>query len=165
MLKDLQPGDVIWKGDDGFEFIGNTYNQKTNPHMEIVDVKNLQTGIEEKLCLADLPYIDKQVHIEKANMVLMRLAAEAKEKEIKTDSEQEISDVKACRQSIQGIHDKVAAMPKSRANALVLTKLDEASMWAGKRLQELQAENPYPTSRDPSITTIDKTAPEATKLP
>lgn len=82
-----------------------------------------------------------------------------------SEAEQEISQVKAQRQEIQRVHDSVASMPKSRANALVITKLDEASMWLGKRLQELQVPNPYPTSRDPSVTTIDKTAPEATKLP
>ena len=80
-------------------------------------------------------------------------------------SDLEISAVKQQRQSIQTIHDAVSGMPKSRSNAIAITKLDEASMWLGKRLQELNVANPYPTSRDPSVTTIDPTAPEACNLP
>ncbi len=78
---------------------------------------------------------------------------------------EEVSAVKAQRKAIQLIHDEISTGPKSRANSLALTKLDEASMWLGKRLQELQVPNPYPTSRDPSVPSIDPTAPEACNLP
>jgi hypothetical protein len=78
--------------------------------------------------------------------------------------EEEIKQVKELRLQIQKTHDQASGMNKSRAMALAITKLDEASMWLGKRLQELNTPNPYPTSRDPSNSTIDPTAPEATRL-
>lgn len=76
-----------------------------------------------------------------------------------------VSKIKGHRRTIQLIHDGISKLEGSRANALAITKLDEASMWLGKRLQELQVANPYPTSRDPSIKAIDPPAPEACHLP
>jgi hypothetical protein len=85
--------------------------------------------------------------------------------ELQAELDKQVSKVKEQRKKIQEIHDEVSKMERTRSNATTLTKLDEASMWLGKRLQELQVANPYPTSMDPSITTIDKTAPEACNLP
>jgi hypothetical protein len=52
----------------------------------------------------------------------------------------------------------------SRERSLALTKLQEAVMWLGMDLKAMNeeqpgtAENPYPHSKDPSTTIIDKTA-------
>lgn len=53
---------------------------------------------------------------------------------------------------------------KSRSRALTITKLEEASMWLGKDLQELNEPNPYPNSTDQRSPVIDQTAPEACSL-
>lgn len=53
---------------------------------------------------------------------------------------------------------------RSRERALAITKLQEAVMWLGMDLKAIgeenpgAAENPYPHSKDPSNTVIDKTA-------
>lgn len=51
----------------------------------------------------------------------------------------------------------------SRERNLAITKLQEAVMWLGMDLKAINdesggAENPYPHSKDPSNTVIDKTA-------
>lgn len=79
--------------------------------------------------------------------------------------EQEIIGIKHVRVLIQEAHDAVGLLQPSRANSLVTTKLEEASMWGGKRLQELNTPNPYPNSRDVSNTIIDDAAKEATNIP
>lgn len=67
------------------------------------------------------------------------------------------------------IRDQVESLNKSsrrsRSRSLAITKLEEASMWLGKDLQELNEPTPYPTSHDPAVPGIDATAPEACKLP
>jgi hypothetical protein len=47
---------------------------------------------------------------------------------------------------------------KSRERSIVITKLQEAIMWLGMDLKELDAPNPYPNSYNPSNTIVDKTA-------
>lgn len=52
---------------------------------------------------------------------------------------------------------------QSRERSLAITKLQEAVMWLGMDLKAINdesggAENPYPHSKDPSNTVIDKTA-------
>ncbi len=77
-----------------------------------------------------------------------------------------VAETKQARQSIKELHEALSASPrKSRSRSLAITKLEEASMWLGKDLQELNEVNPYPTSHDPKIATIDPTAPEACSLP
>lgn len=51
----------------------------------------------------------------------------------------------------------------SRERAIVKTKLQEAVMWLGMDLKDINdksggAENPYPHSKDPTNTVIDQTA-------
>lgn len=52
----------------------------------------------------------------------------------------------------------------NRERSLAVTKLQEAVMWLGMDLKAINeenpgaVENPYPNSKDPSNTTIDKTA-------
>lgn len=53
---------------------------------------------------------------------------------------------------------------RSRERSLAITKLQEAVMWLGMDLKAINEENPgavgnpYPHSKDPSTTIIDKTA-------
>lgn len=53
---------------------------------------------------------------------------------------------------------------RSRERSLAITKLQEAVMWLGMDLKAINdenpgvVENPYPHSKDPSNTVIDKTA-------
>lgn len=77
-----------------------------------------------------------------------------------------VAETKAARQVIKTLHESIAASErKSRSRSLAITKLEEASMWLGKDLQELNEANPYPRSHDPKDPVIDATAPEACKLP
>lgn len=46
----------------------------------------------------------------------------------------------------------------SRERSLVVTKLQEAIMWLGMDLKDLDAPNPYPNSYNPENTIVDKTA-------
>jgi hypothetical protein len=81
-----------------------------------------------------------------------------------SDIETQITDVKALRRDIDAITQRVKALPGSRETALVVTKLQEATMWAGMELKRIGeanpgfVPNPYPNSKDPSTTIIDRTA-------
>jgi hypothetical protein len=77
-----------------------------------------------------------------------------------------VAETKQARQTIKALHEELSASPrKSRSRSLAITKLEEASMWLGKDLQELNEPNPYPRSHDPKDPVIDATAPEACALP
>lgn len=60
--------------------------------------------------------------------------------------------------------DGVFPIRSSRERSLALTKLQEGVMWLGMDLKAINdvnpgaVENPYPHSKDPSNTVIDKTA-------
>lgn len=77
--------------------------------------------------------------------------------------EDEIVLNKQFRQHLdQNIQD-LRKLPPSRERSIAITKLQEAVMWLGmdlKRIGDLQGvnTNPYPHSKDPSNTIIDKTA-------
>ena len=47
---------------------------------------------------------------------------------------------------------------KSRERSLVVTKIQEAIMWLGMDLKDLNEPNPYPKSYDPSSPQIEPTA-------
>lgn len=47
---------------------------------------------------------------------------------------------------------------RSRERSLCFTHLQEAVMWLGMDLKAINDANPYPNSKDPSNTVIDKTA-------
>lgn len=66
---------------------------------------------------------------------------------------------KQWRKQLDDILQTVKSSTKSRERSLVITKLQEAIMWLGMDLKELgTTPNPYPNSKDPSNTIIDKTA-------
>ena len=73
-----------------------------------------------------------------------------------------VAETKSARLSIKNLHEAISASPrKSRSRSLAITKLEEASMWLGKDLQELNEPKPYPRSHDAKDPVIDATAPEA----
>lgn len=80
------------------------------------------------------------------------------------DIETQITNVKALRRDIDENTQRVKALPPSRENALAITKLQEATMWLGMELKRIGeanpgfVANPYPHSKDPSTTVIDRTA-------
>lgn len=77
-----------------------------------------------------------------------------------------VAETKSARQQIKDLHEALNSSPrKSRSRSLAITKLEEATMWLGKDLQELNEPNPYPRSHDPKDPVIDATAPEACALP
>ena len=77
-----------------------------------------------------------------------------------------VTETKQFRLAIKTLVDELSSsVRKSRSRSIVLTKLEEASMWLGKDLQELNEPNPYPRSYDPKDPVIDQTAPEACSLP
>lgn len=78
--------------------------------------------------------------------------------------EQEIAIDKALRRDIDIKIQELKSATPSRERSLAVTKLQEAVMWLGMDLKRIgdenpgYAANPYPNSKDPSTTVIDKTA-------
>lgn len=56
--------------------------------------------------------------------------------------EEETAEVKALRVTIDGAIQEAKKQTPSRAISLVVTKLEEAKMWAGKRFEEIGRELP-----------------------
>ena len=77
-----------------------------------------------------------------------------------------VAETKRARQLIKELTEELnCSARKSRSRSLAITKLEEASMWLGKDLQELNEPYPYPNSHNPNNPVIDPTAPEACALP
>jgi hypothetical protein len=70
------------------------------------------------------------------------------------ESKQLRVQIDECIQSLR----KAQLNRSSRERSTSLTKLQEAVMWLGMDLKELNAPNPYPNSYNPSNTIVDKTA-------
>lgn len=86
------------------------------------------------------------------------------DKELRRDIDAIIQRLKAASaQTAQKREDDPPIRP-SRERSLAVTKLQEAVMWLGMDLKAINEENPgaqenpYPHSKDPSTTIIDKTA-------
>jgi len=76
-----------------------------------------------------------------------------------------VAQTKSVRLAVKELVESLnGAARKSRSRSLAITKLEEASMWLGKDLQELNEPNPYPNSHNPANPVIDAPAPEACKL-
>lgn len=56
---------------------------------------------------------------------------------------------KSIRAKLDDIIDEVRNLGSNRETSLVITKLEEASMWLGKHLHNIGSPNPYPHSKDP----------------
>lgn len=77
-----------------------------------------------------------------------------------------IAGIKSLRKNITFETGTLKALPKTRETSLALTKLDEARMWLGEELRRIGElfpdllRDPYPTSKDPTVATIDPPAAE-----
>jgi len=72
--------------------------------------------------------------------------------------EWEIIKDKELRRDLDEPLQRLKALPPSRERALSITKLQEAVMWLGMDLKRLDEANPYPNSRNPANTIVDRTA-------
>ncbi len=64
--------------------------------------------------------------------------------------EREIVANKQLRKDLDEKIQVLSNLDKSRERSLAITKLEEAVMWLGMDLKRLGAQNPYPSSKDPS---------------
>lgn len=82
----------------------------------------------------------------------------------KPDADHEIAINKALRRDIDARIQELKSATPSRERSLAITRLQEAVMWLGMDLKRIGEENPgyvpnpYPNSKDPSNTVIDRTA-------
>lgn len=80
--------------------------------------------------------------------------------------ESEVSSIKEHRRDIDNQIRRLKLWPQTRERAIAITKLQEAVMWLGMDLKRIGEANPglladpYPNSKDPSNSVIDRTAPE-----
>lgn len=70
----------------------------------------------------------------------------------------EIRNTKQCRKDIDSCLQKVRQLSGSREVSLAITKLQEAIMWLGMNLKQLNCDNPYPESYNPESTKVEPTA-------
>ena len=72
--------------------------------------------------------------------------------------EAEVKANKELRKELDASLQKLKDLPPSRERSLSITKIQEAVMWLGMDLKRLGEQNPYPNSKNPENTIIDKTA-------
>lgn len=72
----------------------------------------------------------------------------------------EVKNTKQLRKDIDEIIQRVKALDSCREVSLVITKLQEATMWLGMNLKRLGEANPYPESKNPDSQRIEPTADE-----
>jgi hypothetical protein len=65
---------------------------------------------------------------------------------------------KQLRRSLDVHLQTLKTLDRSRERSLAITKLQEAVMWLGMDLKRLNEPNPYPNSKEPGNTIVDKTA-------
>ena len=70
----------------------------------------------------------------------------------------EVKNTKQLRKNIDEIIQRVKALDSCREVSLVITKLQEATMWLGMNLKRLDEANPYPESKNPDSQRIEPTA-------
>lgn len=72
----------------------------------------------------------------------------------------EIKKTKQLRKDIDEVIQRVKELDNCKEVSLVITKLQEATMWLGMNLKHLGAPNPYPESKNPDSQKIYPTADE-----
>lgn len=86
------------------------------------------------------------------------------DKELRRDIDSIIQRLKEGSRPRTSAEDNGGVYRQSRERSIVVTKLQEAVMWLGMDLKAINDANPgaiadpYPNSKDPSNTIIDKTA-------
>ena len=85
--------------------------------------------------------------------------AEEPRGEMLTETEHCIKETKQFRVDLDAILQCLKCAPRQcRERSLCVTKLQEAIMWLGMDLKDLDCENPYPDSYDPSNAKVAPTA-------
>ena len=72
--------------------------------------------------------------------------------------EKEIPAIKQLRKDGDELIQRVKQLEPCREVSLVITKLQEATMWLGMNLKRLGEANPYPESKNPDSQRIEPTA-------
>ncbi len=81
-----------------------------------------------------------------------------------TEIDRQVILDKELRRDLDTQLQKLKDLPKSRERSLTITKLQEAIMWLGMDLKQLNEARPvpearpYPSSYDPSTTKVEPTA-------
>ena len=70
----------------------------------------------------------------------------------------EVKNTKQLRKDIDEVIQRVKELDNCREVSLVITKLQEATMWLGMNLKRLGEANPYPESKNPDSQRIEPTA-------
>ena len=70
----------------------------------------------------------------------------------------EVKNTKQLRKDIDEIIQRVKTLDSCREVSLVITKLQEATMWLGMNLKRLGEANPYTESKNPDSQRIEPTA-------
>lgn len=70
----------------------------------------------------------------------------------------EVKNTKQLHKDIDEIIQRVKTLDSCREVSIVITKLQEATMWLGMNLKRLGKANPYPESKNPDSQTIEPTA-------
>ena len=70
----------------------------------------------------------------------------------------EVKNTKQLRKDIDEIIQRVKALDSCREVSIVITKLQEATMWLEMNLKRLGEANPYPESKNPDSQRIEPTA-------
>lgn len=65
---------------------------------------------------------------------------------------------KHCRRELDVILQSIKKLDNSREKSLAITKIQEAIMWLGMNLKQLNDTNPHPDSYNPDNTNIAPTA-------
>lgn len=74
------------------------------------------------------------------------------------DKDTEIILTKQARKDLDKVLQRIKELEPSRERSLVITKVQEAIMWLGMNLKQLNDTNPYPDSYNPENTKIESTA-------
>ncbi len=75
------------------------------------------------------------------------------------ENEASIKETKQFRVDLDTVLQRIKASErKGRERSLCVTKIQEAIMWLGMDLKDLNAPNPYPESYNPENAIVEKTA-------
>jgi hypothetical protein len=118
--------------------------------------------LERKMHQAEIDRVNRETARLKA---ALELAAEQvqDEKEAPVSSGNAVADTKRTRQELDRVLQNLrlrcqATSRISRERNLAITKIQEAIMWLGMDLKDLNEPNPYPESYNPSSPKIEPTA-------
>lgn len=70
----------------------------------------------------------------------------------------EICNTKQCRKDIDVCLQKVKQLDTSSEVSVAIMKLQEAIMWLGMNLKQLNCDNPYPESYNPNNSIVEPTS-------